>query len=194
MSSQAHIRAELDQLFELNCLFLSYLKRLAGDGVTHPRLPGAAAAVLCGADTNALERAAQFPQALFRLRLRSRVADDPVTPRGASHVDARRSLQLTILLCAWNQCRQSVYAARLYLGLGNAQIRTLRTTSLSELTELAVAADLLGCVHSESEWFWTQLLTATSAERRRQLSLLGLQPKLSEDWRVDFSRPRLSSM
>ena len=193
MSAQAHIRAELDQLFELNCLFLSYLKKLAGDGVIHPGLPGAAAGVLSSSDTGALERAADFPQALFRLRLGPQSADG-FAGLEPSHADARRSLQQTILLCAWNQCRQSVYAARLYLGLGNVQIRRLRTTSLSELTALAVAGNLLGCAHAGSEWFWMQLLTATSDERRRQLLLLGLQPKLAESWHVSFARARLSSM
>lgn len=194
MSPQANIRADLDQLFELNCLFLSYLKMLAGDGVVHPGLPGDASGLLCASDTDVVERAADFPQALFRVRLGPQGGDGFAQPLNDSHLDARRSLQLTILLCAWNQCRQSVYAARLYLGLGNVQIRSLRTTSLSELTELAVAGDLLGCSHPGSEWFWTELLTAKSAERRRQLSLLGLQPKLAENWRVDVAGSRLSSM
>lgn len=192
MSPHAQIRAELDQLFELNRLFLEYLRQLSADGIADAGLPAATARWLRRAKAAALDRAAEFPQALFRLRLDEAGVGDALDD--GPHGDARRALQLTIMLCAWNQCRQSVYAARLYLGLGNDDVRRLRTTSLSELTGLAVAGDLLGCAFARSEWFWRELLTAGGRERRRQLALIGLQPKLAQGWRIDHARPRLSSM
>jgi hypothetical protein len=73
--------------------------------------------------------------------------------------------------------RQSPYAARLFLGLEEQDLRALRATTLSELPRLSASGQLLTCAFPDSVRLWQKLLTETRPESRRQLLLIGLQPR-----------------
>jgi hypothetical protein len=176
MPFSPHDLDDLEQIHELNRLFLAYLRAAIDDERNDCLGLGAAGvAALKAASERMLGHLAEAPRALFRLRLGAldghRIAD-PVT-----RIDrARQALQLTVLLMAWNLSRRDGYGASLFLGLSHDEVRRLRLTPISELHELALGTELVACAFAETEWLWCELLTETHPEYRQQLMLLSLQP------------------
>ena len=173
---------QLQQVHELNRLFLTYLQtRVRGDRDCLG-LPAGARSLLRKTTAEALAVIAEFPRALFDLKLDDRAAPqvrDPLPSRGDA---ARHALSLTILLCAWSLSRQSAYQARLLLGLEPRAIQRLRAMQLIDLQQLAHVPELVLCAFAGRDWLWNELLTDARPEARQQLALIALQPGLARDW------------
>jgi hypothetical protein len=169
----------VEEIRALNRLFLDTLQTRARVGEECLGLGRAAVALLSKAPPACLELLAAFPRALFQLCLsptRSlRVMDPDVRSAGQP---SRQALQLTILHSAWSMSRHSPYAARLFLGLEEQDLRALRATTLSDLPRLSASGQLVTCAFTDSARLWQKLLTETRPESRRQLLLIGLQPRL----------------
>jgi len=170
---------ELDEIHELNRVFLRYLKQRLESRGEALELPSSSLAALARANNALLDRAAEFPRALFRLRLERWMPWKLMDPKPASLDAAQQALQLTLLLSAWNLSRRSAYAARLFLGLSEAETRRLRASQLSDLHRLALSCDLIGCAFAQTNWLWPELLRDTRPEQRQQLSLIALQPDVA---------------
>ncbi|HEX5421437.1 MAG TPA: hypothetical protein VFY39_15700 [Gammaproteobacteria bacterium] len=173
MSRTIHSDA-LEQVHELNRLFLDLLQRSGNDGLARMRFPSEAREALRSADAFQIEAAAEFPRALFRIRIAATPAS--ASPALNADFDARQILELTLLYCVWTTCRESTYQARLFFGLSPREVHALRTTPLSDLPVLASASLSLACAFGDSAWLWRELLTETRPEVRRQLILVALQP------------------
>ncbi|HEY5568251.1 MAG TPA: hypothetical protein VIM81_13550 [Gammaproteobacteria bacterium] len=169
----------VEEIRALNRLFLDSLQTRARVGEECLGLGRAAVVLLSAAPPACLEMLAAFPRALFQLCLSSarslRVMDPDV--RSGGH-PSRQALQLTILHSAWSMSRHSPYAARLFLGLEEQDLRALRATTLSDLPRLSASGQLVTCAFPDSVRLWQKLLTETRPESRRQLLLIGLQPRL----------------
>jgi hypothetical protein len=182
MTDHRHGLDQLEQVQELNRLFLVFLRSVVRDGADCLDLPHEARGPLLAAQPDSLDLLAAFPRALFRLSFGERApvaAADPVQSR---HDSARYSLSLTILLCAWTLSRQSVYQARLLLGLESRTIQQLRAMQLGAIQELAHAPRLVLCAFPDRPWLWPQLLAETTPEGRQYLALIALQPGIDRDW------------
>lgn len=191
MSIEARSFEDLDHVRELNRLFLSFLHTRAHERLDCLGLNETTVATLRSASAETLDRLADFPCALFRLKvgaLRARVAD-----ASRFQVDpAQLSLQSGILNGVWHLVRRSAYSAQLYLAMSDAEVRLLRTMPLLDLSRLALSVDLIGCAFRTSEWVWIELLTETRPEYRRCLLLVGMQPKLGVDGRLGKTDQRAS--
>lgn len=191
MTAAPSLTPELDEIHELNRLFLYHLRDRAGKGLDCLDLAPSAARLLTSVPIPRLDSAASFPRALFRLHLRCAEESGPAE-RGASTVPAVHALQLTLLMSAWNLSRHSGYKARLFLGLTGQQLRRLRVTPLSRLPILASGSGLIGCAFNDAEWLWRELLTQTRPELKRQLLLMVLQPRVPQGWTM--KRPARRTM
>src|SRR5262245_1906149 len=110
-------RDQLELVHELNRLFLTHLQGRLREDLDCCGLPGVARAQLRGASTESLAVIAEFPRALFDLKIEERpqsVVRDPLRSRDEA---AHHTLCLTVLHCAWTISRQSTYQARFLLGL-----------------------------------------------------------------------------
>jgi hypothetical protein len=186
MLSSPDNHEELDEIHELNRVFLSYLKQrmeVRGDAL---ELPAAALAALALASSAVLDRAAQFPRALFRLRFESWASWSLMDPAPTAIDPAQQAVQLTLLISASHLSRRSAYAARLFLGLTDAEVRRLRESSIGDLHRMALSSYLVGCAFAETNWLWPELLRDSRPEHRRQLSLIALQPNVAAS---DAARP-----
>jgi len=172
----------LDQVHELNRLFLSFLQSSARDGLDCLGLPDRARSALLASPKETLDLLAHFPRALFRLALDERVPEHAIDPLRSRYDSERYSLSLTISLCAWTLSRQSVYQARLLLGLGSRDMQRLRGMQLGEIQRLAYTPHLVLCAFADRPWLWSQLLAETRPEGRQQLALIALQPRIDQDW------------
>lgn len=183
MTSRRPSGEQFEQVHELNRVFLRYLQASVRDGADLLDLPDAARAALAAASQSALDSLAEFPRALFRLNFDERAAAaaprEPLKTRAES---VRHTVNLTILLCAWSFSRQSVYQARLLLGLESRTIAELRSLQLTDLQHLALAPRLVLCAFPTRDWLWVDLLTETRPEARRRLALIALQPGLEQEW------------
>jgi hypothetical protein len=174
---------QIQHLQELNRLFLSHLQSCSFDVLDEVGFPAAARTPLRTASPEVLDAIAQLPRALFELRLSGETAAPPPRdPRAGRVESARQALNLTILLWAWTLSRQSVYQARLLLGLESRSIQQLRGLPLGALQWLACAPSLLVCAFGAREWLWSQLISATEPQVRQRLALIALQPGLERDW------------
>jgi hypothetical protein len=184
---------ELDEILELNRLFLRYLKQRLETHQSVLNLPAAVTVVMRGASVDTLDTAAEFPRALFALALDAwmpwRLRDPEPNRKDSSY----QALQLTLLHSTWNIARRSRYAARLFLGLSESEIKRLRATPLGELHGAALGNEVVGCAFADADWLWTGLLTETAPERRRQLRLLALQPNLEAPVAPPLARLNSSS-
>ena len=173
---------QLQQVHELNRLFLTYLQSRAIEGRDCLGLPAAARSLLAKTSADVLAVVAEFPRALFDIELdghRAAQARDPLRSRDES---MRHALYLMISLCAWSLSRQSAYQARLLLGLEARAIQRLRALQLSQLQPLSNLPNLVQCAFRERDWLWTGLLLDTRPEARRRLALIALQPGVPRDW------------
>lgn len=178
MSSLANDHQDLEEILELNRLFLRYLKQRLETQGRALDLPQTVASAIRAASVDTLDAAAEFPRALFALHLDAWIPWRLMDPE-PSHDDASyQALQLTILHSAWSIARRSRYVARLFLGLSLSEIKRLSATPLGELHSAALGNELVHCAFSTADWLWTGLLTETAPERRRQLRLLALQPNM----------------
>ena len=173
----------LQQVHELNLLFLTHLQvrvrgeprllRLAGRRATAaaPREPG-------------IDRGDRRISArVVRSQARRTYAAIGRSIRCAAATTVRtHALGLTILLCAWTLSRQSVYQARLLLGLEARAIQRLRAMQLSDLQPLAYSRRLLLCAFAGRDWIWSELMSETRPEARQHLALIALQPGLRREW------------
>jgi hypothetical protein len=176
---------DLEEVRELNRLFLEFLRTRACAGEDCLGLGRRTLSLLASAAPARLDAAAEFPRALFRLRLGQVGPVRVLDPCAEAGERLRQALQLTILHSAWNMSRRSAYGALLFLGLDDAQVRRLRMMPLSDLPAMSATSDLIGCGFLEAPWLWRELLTETRPESRRQLLLIGLQPQL--DVRADIA-------
>jgi hypothetical protein len=143
-------------------------------------LPELARPILRRASSELIAVVGEFPRALFDLKLDERPAQlrDPLRSRD----DARHSLCLSIVHCAWTLSRQSVYQARLLLALEPRAIQRLRAMRVGDVQQVAHGRDLVQCAFAGRDWLWSELLTDPRPEMRQQLALIALQPGLPRDW------------
>jgi hypothetical protein len=165
----------VDDVRQANGLFLNFLRSKPAVATLNFGLSAEAVRLLCEASVGQIDAAANFPRALFRLRVPS-VAGVKFDPLKFAREPERRVLHVALLQMAWNLCRASGYAARLLLRLDDHAIRTLRGAELSEILSMAVADHVVGAAFDELDWIWCELLGESQPERRRWLNLLGLQP------------------
>ena len=182
MHPTAHNFEDLEHIHELNRLYLCFLQarahqRLHCLGMAEPTI-----AALRSAPAAVLDRVAQFPRALFRLKLDA-VGVQVMDPTPLTVDPAQLALQAGILSGAWHFARRSTFGSRLYLAMSDSEVRRLRSTPLLELSRLAFSVDLVGCAFLESEWIWIELLTENRPEYRRHLLLIGMQPNVNGEWR-----------
>lgn len=175
----------LDQLqiiHELNRLFLTYLQMRARANAECLGLPELARPILRRTSSDRLAAVAEFPRALFDLKLEECVTPQVRDPLRSRDDAARHALCLTIVHCAWTLSRQSVYQARLLLALEPRTIQRLRAMQLGDLQHVAHGRELVRCAFAGRDWLWSELLTDPRPEVRQQLALIALQPGLPRDW------------
>ncbi len=179
MRSERRRADRLEEIRELNRLFLAYAQARARQGRPCMGLPRRAARRLAEAEAETLARLAELPAALFRLDLeRTPGARDRLAPE--RHIDRMRlSLALTILNSAWHMARERGFEARMFLHLSTTSLRRLRVTPLSSIPDLASAPDLLRCAFAEGRLTWPALFNGNEPEAVRMLTLIALQPKLA---------------
>jgi hypothetical protein len=179
----ATVRLEyLEPVQELNRSFLGFLQSQARVERDCLGLPATARAPLRAADGTLLDNVAKFPRALFQVRCDG-VAGAGQGLAAVGERDARyHELALSILWAVRQTSRQSPYQAQFLLGLGVAQIASLRSLALPDLERLAAAPDVVRCAFAGQDWLWHGLLTDTRPESRRRLALVALQPGLARDW------------
>ena len=173
---------QLEHVQELNRLFLTVLQSCVQNKLDCLGLPSGARSALRSASGALLDSVADFPRALFQICLDDHEAADGHTAPTTRIETIRQSMNLTILLCAWTFSRQSVYQARFLLGLESRGIQRLRALQLTDLQRLALTPQLVICAFAHREWLWTELLTETRPETRRQLALIALQPGIEQEW------------
>jgi len=179
MVSESRRADRLEEIRELNRLFLTYVQVCARQGRPCMGLPARVARRLVEAQPETLERVAELPAALFRLDLEClhRTRDRAAPER---HVDRMRlSLALTILNSAWHMARERGFEARMFLRLSTTSLRRLRVTPLSSIPELAFAPDLLRCAFADCRLTWLALFDGDAPEATRMLTLIALQPKIA---------------
>ena len=167
---------DLDQLRELNRLFLTYLRAHGHKFEFSLGFPEHAVQSLRAASDETLERAAELPQALFRIELGKPAMSDRWLPGETPAARALQSLQLTILLTVWSVSRLSPYRARALFGLTSRTLQQLRSFALSELPDLAATSRLVACNFVDADWLWCELFEARDPANRRYLGLVALQP------------------
>ena len=179
---------QLQQVHELNRLFLTYLQIRARDERDCLGLPEGVRSVLRKTSSETLAQIGDFPRALFDLKLDDCAVPQVRDPLPRRDDAARHSLCLTILVCARSLSRQSTYQARLLLGLETRSIQRLRSMQLGDLQQLAHIPQLVLCAFAGRDWLWNELLSDPRPEARRQLALIALQPGLARDWPRRASR------
>jgi len=184
MSNRWPSQDQFAQLAELNRLFLTYLQGSTTAGLDEVGFPASARKLLLAAPRERLDQVASFPRALFELDLTAEPALVPPDPRSGRAEGARQAMNVMIVHCAWTLSRQSVYQARLLLGLESRVIQQLRALPLGGLHALATAPRIVRCAFASREWLWQELLSADHAEARQRLALVALQPGLDRDWPV----------
>ncbi len=181
MAPRAPTIEQLEHVYELNRVFLRFLQSNVREGFDVLDLPERARQPLAAASQGVLDAVAEFPQALFRLNFDARANAVRDARRTRAEI-MRQSVSLTVLLCAWSFSRQTVYQARLLLGLESRAIAELRSLQLTDLQHLALAPRLVLCAFPERDWLWVELLTEMRPEARRRLALIALQPGLAQEW------------
>jgi len=170
----------LEQVYELNRIFLNFLYERSRARQDCLGLPSEAVAILRRTDPESLERLAEFPRALFTLRVHAFAARDGVLTAGSVDSRATQALHLAVLVSVRNLCRRRSYRAKAFVGLTAEGIHHLRSISLSDLVDLALCPGLVACAFQHSSWLWRCLLTAKSDSARQRLMLVALQPHSSD--------------
>jgi hypothetical protein len=169
----------LDEIRQANRLFLDFLSSRPRVAIDHFSLSPAVTDALATASAEQIDRAAEFPRALFRLTLPPEVPGAVLDARELAAAPDRRVLQISILQSAWVLCRTSGYSARLLLRFDDPAIDRLRHAELRDILLMSLGNDILHAAFDELDWVWKELLTEARPEQRRRLLLLGLQPELA---------------
>jgi hypothetical protein len=165
----------LDEVRELNRLFLGFLRERPAAAIERFGLSPRAADLLARATPDQIHRAASFPRALFRFRLPEPASDgagESLSLTGSGE----RVLELVLLHSARNLSRTSGYAARLLLWLDDDAVDRLRAAAVGEIVSMSLVRNVVGVVFDDLDWIWQELLTEARPEYRRRLLLLGFQP------------------
>ena len=171
---------QLEEIQELNLLFLIYLRSSAREGGDCLGLPAGSATTLRELSSAALEVIAAFPRSLFILDLDNLTAAREQLILSRTALDqSRQALALTVLHSAWNMSRQRDFQARIFLRLSAVATRRLRTIALSELPLLAATPSLLGCAFPGARSLWATLISGTDTEMPRALKLIALHPDVA---------------
>ena len=173
----------------LNRLFVDFLAGRARRGGDCLGLGRRAAVALRAADPASLETLAEFPRALFQVRVPRGRACRVADLQAAATDVSRYVLQVTILHSAWTLSRHNPYLAKLLLGLEDQDVRELATLDLAEIPAHCAAAETVVCAFAQYAWLWHKLLTESRPEVRRQLLLIALQPRVD----ATHSSARLSA-
>lgn len=169
----------IDEVRQSNRLFLGYLRSRPDIATSHFGLPAAATELLRRAAPEQVELAANFPRALFRVRLPASGPSAVMDSLSLMHESGLRILQLALLLNTWNLARSSDYSARLLLRLDDTSIRRLREVEMGNILELSRGADVVRAAYDDLGWIWQEIIVEARPERRQRLLLLGLQPDVS---------------
>jgi hypothetical protein len=168
---------QLEELQELNLLFLIYLRSCAREGGDCLGIPTGTAARLRELSMTALQAMSDFPRSLFNVDLDniSAAREHFELPRTALE-QSRQALTLTVLHSAWNMSRSREFQARMFLRLSATATRRLRTIPLSELPLLAVTPGRLACAFPGARALWITLISRTETEMPRALRMIALHP------------------
>jgi hypothetical protein len=169
----------IDEIRELNRLFLAFLRDRPAAAAGRFGLSRHAAELLGQATPDQIRRAASFPRALFRIRLPMPQAGRVIDPLTLARGSGERVLELVILHSARNLSRMSGYAARLLLRLDDGAVSRLRAAEVNEIVSMALADDIVRAAFDELDWMWPELLNEARPEYRRRLLLIGFQPELA---------------
>jgi hypothetical protein len=178
MQEPASDSEDLEQVYELNRLFLCFLRDQARHARSCLGLPRACLPRIAAAADTDIDAVAELPRALFVLELSDAATAEAWAPGHTAEARAMQSLQLTILLTLWHTSRRSAFRARSFFGLSSDTIRRLRGFTLSELPAFAAGSRLVACSFPDSAWFWSELLAAGDMTQRERLRLIALQPTL----------------
>lgn len=178
MASESRKADRLEEIRELNRLFLIYARGCARRGRPCLGLPRRAARQLVEARPETLDSLAELPAALFRLDLDSAPGARDRAPPERHMEQMRLSLALTVLNSAWHMVRDRVFEARMFLHLSRTSVHRLRVTPLSGIPDLAYTPNLLHCAFAECRHTWSALLNSAEPEAARMLTLIALQPKI----------------
>lgn len=169
----------LDEIRQLNRLFLGFVREQPAVAINRFGLSSTAAGLLENATADQIDRAARLPRALFRLSLPAPGTGCVMDPRALICESGERVLELVLLNSARNLSRMSGYAARLLLRLTDYEVSRLRVAEVDEVVSMALANDVLQAAFEDLDWIWRELLTEARPEFRRRLLLIGLQPDFS---------------
>jgi len=168
---------QLEELQELNLLFLIYLRSCAREGGDCLGIPTGTAARLRELSMTALQAMSDFPRSLFNVELHniSAAREHFELPHTALE-QSRQALTLTVLHSAWNMSRNREFQARMFLRLSATETRRLRTIPLSELPLLAARPGRLTCAFPGARALWITLISRTETEMPRALRMIALHP------------------
>jgi len=180
---------QLEEIHELNLLFLIYLRSCSREGADCLGIPPGIAARLRELSITALQAMSDFPRSLFHVDLHniSAAREHFELPRTALE-QSRLALTLTVLHSAWNMSRNREFQARMFLRLSANATRRLRTIPLSELPLLAAAPGRLTCAFPGARALWSALISRTETEMPRALRMIALHP----DAEIRPVRPAIS--
>ncbi len=169
----------LEEIRQLNRLFLDFARQQPAVAIDRFGLSSNVARLLKTATADQIDRAAEFPRALFRLRLPPTTADCVIDPRALAGEPGERVLELVLLHSARSLSRMSGYSARLLLRLTDHDVSRLRLAEVDEVVFMSFGADVIQAAFDGIDWIWHELLTEGRPEYRRRLLLIGLQPDFS---------------
>ena len=123
---------QLEELQELNLLFLIYLRACAREGGDCLGIPTGTAARLRELSMIALQAMSDFPRSLFNVDLDniSAAREHFELPRTALE-QSRQALTLTVLHSAWNMSRSREFQARMFLRLSATATRSEHRSGIS---------------------------------------------------------------
>ena len=169
----------VEEVHELNRMFLGFLRDSTDADVHRYGLPPVAADALRLAVPEQFERAASFPRALFRLRIPDTAPCAEAPAAGIDPGHREQVLTLVLLHSARSLSRSSGYWARLLLGLGDDEVSRLRLANVDQIVSLTHQDGVVRAAYDATDWIWPGLFDETRPEYRRRLLLIGFQPELS---------------
>lgn len=179
MSYKTTALPAIDEIRQANSLFLNFLRSRPALARGHFGLSERVTGLLLSAGPGQIDRAADFPRALFRLSVPLELTAETAEAFHVAGDGARQVLQAALFQSAWNIARMSGYAARMLLRLDDRDVDRFRHAEMAEILRMSMADNVLHAAFDELDWIWQELLTETRPEGRERLLLIGLQPDLS---------------
>lgn len=170
----------LELVYEMNRLFLSFLKDRARRRSDCLGLTPSICTLLREAGEARLDQAAALPRALFHIDIDLSETAVRAPERMSRDVIALYSLQSKLLLSARNLIRQNAHLAQTFLGLPARTLIQLRCLALMELATLADTACVLAAGFEAEPWLWRELLCSENPLEQRRLRLIALQPRAAD--------------